>query len=89
MERRVTARFFLYHRSITACLLGVVPWSSPSDALGQIQDASDQAESVAESVDLEAIRIPDNLSIDLDGRLDEEAWRLATPISDLTQQYTV
>lgn len=40
-----------------------------------------------ESVDLEAIRIPDSLSIDLDGRLDEEAWSLATPISDFTQQY--
>ena len=49
------------------------------------QGASDQAE----SVDLEATRIPDNLSIDLDGRLDEEAWSLATPISDFTQQYHV
>jgi len=33
--------------------------------------------------------MPDNLSIDLDGRLDEEAWSLATPISDFTQQYPV
>ena len=72
-------------RSTTACVLGVVLSSSPTAALGQAQGASDQAE----SVDLEAIRIPDNLSIDLDGRLDEEAWSLATPISDFTQQYPV
>ena len=44
---------------------------------------------MAEPVDLEGIRIPDNLSINLDGRLDEEAWSLATPISDFTQQYPV
>ena len=78
-------------RSITACLL-VVLSSSPPAALGQAQGASDQAQEAsdqAESVDLEAIRIPDNLSIDLDGRLDEEAWSLATPISDFTQQYPV
>ena len=66
--------------------------SSPTAALGQAQGASDQAQEAsdqAESVALEAIRIPDNLSIDLDGRLDEEAWSLATPISDFTQQYPV
>jgi len=86
-------------RSTTACLLGVVLSSSPTAALGQAQGASDRAREAseqaqeasdqAESVDLEAIRIPDNLSIDLDGRLDEEAWSLATPISDFTQQYPV
>ena len=79
-------------RSIPACLLGVLLSSSPTAALGQAQGASDQALEAsdhAESIDLEAIRIPDNLSIDLDGRLDEEAWSLATPISDFTQQYPV
>ena len=93
----MTARIFSCPRSIPACLLGVLLSSSPTAALGQAQGASDQAREAsdqareasdqAESVDLEAIRIPDNLSIDLDGRMDEEAWSLATPISDFTQQY--
>ena len=92
MEIRLTGRLFLCPRSITACLLGVVLSSSPTAALGQAQGASDQAQEAsegAELVDLEAIRISDDLSIDLDGRLDEEAWSLATPISDFTQQYPV
>ena len=92
----MTARLFLRPRVITAYFLGIVPSSAPADALGQAQGAtnpdqgaSNPDEVVAEAADLEAIRIPDNLSIDLDGRLDEEAWSLATPISDFTQQYPV
>jgi hypothetical protein len=82
--------------------MGVALSGSPPGVLGQLPGASDrareaseqaaveaEAESVAESLDLEAIRIPDDLSIELDGRLDEEAWSLATPISDFTQQYPV
>ena len=92
----MTACFFLDLRSITAYILGVVLLGSPTLATGQARGTSDQAqavpdqaETVAEPVDLEGIRIPDNLSINLDGRLDEEAWSLATPISDFTQQYPV
>ena len=96
MEMRVTSRFFFRPRAITAYVLGVMLSSSATEARGQAQGAPDtdqgasnRVERVAEAADLEAIRIPDNLSIDLDGRLDEEAWSLATPISDFTQQYPV
>jgi len=82
--------------AIIAYFLGVVLSSSPTAAHGQAQGAaepdrgvSNEVEDVAEAIDLKAIRIPDNLSIDLDGLLDEEAWSLATPISDFTQQYPV
>ena len=96
----MTARFFLCPRLTAALLVGVALSGSPPGALGQAPGAPDRAreaseqagapaEAEAEAVDLEAIRIPDNLSIDLDGRLDEEAWSLATPISDFTQQYPV
>jgi hypothetical protein len=102
MEMRVTPHlirhFLLYPTahpwSIAACALWVVLALFPSDTLGQAQGpleprAADASGFSAESGDLVAIRIPDNLAIDLDGRLDEEAWSLATPISDFTQQYPV
>jgi hypothetical protein len=96
MEMRVTARPFLYPWATTACVLGVVLSSSATNVLAQAQESPDldqenqsQAQDVAEVSELQAIRIPDNLSIDLDGRLDEEVWGLATPISDFTQQYPV
>ena len=98
----MTARSFLRPRVITAYLLGIVLSSSPTNTLGQTQGAEGPdpdegapsqpevvAEVVAEPATLEAIRIPNDLSIDLDGRLDEAAWGLATPISDFTQQYPV
>jgi hypothetical protein len=95
MEMRVTVRFILHVRSITTYVVGAILASS-----GQVQGlpnpgqaAADQAQAVSDGVEvaavLEAVRIPDNLGIDLDGRLDEEAWGLATPISDFTQQYPV
>jgi hypothetical protein len=96
MEICVTARFYFCPRLITAYLLGVVLSSSPTLTLGQVQagpdpdpdlEASNQIAGVVEAADLKAIRIPDDLSIDLNGRLDEEAWSLATPVSDFTQQY--
>jgi hypothetical protein len=42
-----------------------------------------------ELVDLIAFRLESGASIDMDGRLDEEAWALAIPITDFTQQEPV
>ncbi len=38
---------------------------------------------------LEAYRLPEGVSIDLDGRIVEEFWSIAVPISDFTQQEPV
>jgi hypothetical protein len=38
---------------------------------------------------LAATRIPDGVSIDLDGAVDDDAWSLATPITDFRQQEPV
>ena len=41
------------------------------------------------AVDLEAVVLPAAADIDLDGRVDEDIWRTATPITDFTQQEPV
>ncbi len=38
---------------------------------------------------LEAIRVPESASVELDGRLEEALWRDAAPITDFTQQEPV
>ena len=43
----------------------------------------------AETVDLIALRLESGASIDVDGRLDEEAWERAIPITDFTQKEPV
>ena len=43
----------------------------------------------AETVDLIALRLESGAAIDVDGRLDEEAWERAIPITDFTQQEPV
>ena len=43
----------------------------------------------AETVDLIALRLGSGAAIDMDGRLDEEAWERAIPITDFTQQEPV
>ncbi len=43
----------------------------------------------SEPVDLIALRLEDGAGIDVDGRLDEEAWARAIPITDFTQQEPV
>jgi hypothetical protein len=40
-------------------------------------------------VTLEAYSLDEGVEVDLDGRLDEEVWQLATPIRDFTQQLPV
>ena len=63
---------------------------APSQAEAEVEvEVVVGVEVAAEATTLEAIRIPNDLNIDLDGRLDEAAWGLATPISDFTQQYPV
>ncbi len=42
-----------------------------------------------ELVDLIALRLESGAAIDMDGRLDEEAWERAIPITDFTQQEPV
>ena len=46
-------------------------------------------ETDAETVDLIALRLESSASIDVDGRLDEEAWERAIPITDFTQKEPV
>ena len=43
----------------------------------------------AELVDLIALRLESGATIDMDGRLDEEAWERAIPITDFRQQEPV
>ena len=43
----------------------------------------------AETVDLIALRLESGAAIDVDGRLDEEAWERAIPITDFAQQEPV
>ena len=43
----------------------------------------------AELVDLIALRLENGAAIDMDGRLDEEAWAQAIPITDFTQREPV
>ena len=45
--------------------------------------------SEAGTVDLIALQLESGVAIDVDGRLDEEAWELAIPITDFTQQEPV
>ena len=47
------------------------------------------SEGEAETVDLIAFRLESGAAIDMDGRLDEEAWERAIPITDFTQQEPV
>ena len=42
-----------------------------------------------EPVDLIALRLESGAGIDVDGRLDEEVWERAIPITDFTQQEPV
>ena len=42
-----------------------------------------------ETVDLIALRLEGGAAIEVDGRLDEEAWERAIPITDFTQQEPV
>ncbi len=55
-------------------------------AAGWARQADGQAGGNGPGVDLRAMAIPQALSIDLDGLLDEAPWQTAVPITDFTQQ---
>ena len=58
--------------------------TDPLAAQSQVNGQGD-----AETVDLIALRLESGAAIDVDGRLDEEAWERAIPITDFTQQEPV
>ena len=58
-----------------------------TDPLAAQSQANGQGD--AETVDLIALRLESGAAIDVDGRLDEEAWERAIPITDFTQQEPV
>ena len=58
--------------------------TDPLAAQSQVNGQGD-----AETVDLIALRLESGAAIDMDGRLDEEAWERAIPITDFTQQEPV
>ena len=58
-----------------------------TDPLAAQSQVNGQGE--AETVDLIALRLESGAAIDVDGRLDEEAWERAIPITDFTQQEPV
>ncbi|MDE2754266.1 MAG: hypothetical protein OXI83_16965, partial [Gemmatimonadota bacterium] len=57
---------------------------SPSKAAAQSSNGDNGA-----AVVLEAVVLPAAADIDLDGRIDEDIWSTATPITDFTQQEPV
>ena len=72
----------------TVALLSAVPSLS---ALGQQADGNDVSNEAvsAAPVSLEARALTRGVTINLDGRIDESAWAMATPITDFTQQEPV
>ena len=67
--------------------------SSTVGVLGQATDQITGPESedpaAERTVVLAAVRLPQDLAIQLDGRLDDQAWSMATPVSDFLQQEPV
>jgi hypothetical protein len=61
---------------------GVMGQQSDTEAPGPVVRS-------AAVVTLEAHALGEGVEVDLDGRLDEEVWQLATPIRDFTQQLPV
>ncbi|MXX54789.1 MAG: hypothetical protein F4Z44_03245, partial [Gemmatimonadetes bacterium] len=57
---------------------------SPSKAAAQSSNGDNGG-----AVVLEAVVLPAAADIDLDGRIDEDIWSTATPITDFTQQEPV
>lgn len=68
---------------ISALLLLILALVSPSGLAQESIPTSDTRPSV------EAVRIPEGMSVRLDGFLDDEAWALAEPITDFRQQEPV
>ena len=58
-------------------------------ATGQIAGPESEDPSAERTVVLAAVQLPQNLAIQLDGRLDDQAWSMATPVSDFLQQEPV
>ncbi len=71
--------------TVPALFLSSLAVSTPAgDAAAQASDGDNGA-----AVVLEAAPLPAAVNIDLDGRIEEEVWRTATPITDFTQQEPV
>ena len=71
----------LWCASTIILVLAAVRLSAPGTAFAQALPEVQE-----EGLPLEAVRIPDTLAIQVDGSLDEDAWALAEPINDFTQQ---
>ena len=56
---------------------------------GQTGDLEGRDPPAEATLVLAAVRMPRNIAIRLDGRLDDQAWLMATPISDFLQQEPV
>ena len=67
-----------------SALLSLVLATSAGDLAAQSSNGDNGA-----AVVLEAVVLPAAADIDLDGRIDEDIWRTATPITDFTQQEPV
>jgi len=72
---------------LVGCMLALAPlaWST-SPAAAQWVDADPQGVGAAAPRAVEAARIPADLSVRIDGSLDDQAWRLAAPITEFRQQ---
>jgi hypothetical protein len=73
-------------RVASLVIFAAVPFMALAAAPSAAQ-AQDQANGERPSV--EATRIPDGMSIRIDGRLNDEAWELARPITELRQEEPV
>ena len=65
-------------------LFSLALWAPASDLAAQSSNGDNGA-----AVELEAVVLPAAADIDLDGRIDEDIWSTATPITDFTQQEPV
>ena len=71
-----------------AVFLAVLVCRTPFDTAAA-QESQEQSGSTGVPVTLEALELTQGINITLDGRIDEETWSRATPITDFTQQEPV
>ncbi len=75
--------------ALALLLPGPVPAQQPTEAQGRPDPAPPLPTAPVADGELTALRLAPELGIDLDGRLDEEAWARAGAITDFTQQEPV
>src|SRR5690606_8361703 len=90
----VRTRAFVRAGILLAALLALAPPTAAQErdeGSAGAQAAAAPAEPTSDSARLStrAARIPDGVEFDIDGRLEEEGWGLATPITEFRQQEPV